>query len=262
MPQPQFIDKQQVPSQNEYNVVPGGEKVLQFDYSGVPHDDLKSNPKSTGARILSSHKAHKFSKIFEDGPAVSAPTLQTGLALTPELIATLASLAKGNFNDQQPSAVGPPNERPPWEYEPELSNNTFHGQPPILPGHQGYQSNMVNNAHLTASGNFPPMQDYSFGMPQHDGVPSPMPQSGQFAVPVQPNQQYLPNIPQETHPGSVLQAGANRYGANVYQPQRPENPESAGGGARLTTDEPEVQNWQRASCIHEDFGHPQLESTP
>ncbi|KAJ0799533.1 hypothetical protein HanOQP8_Chr00c622g0845221 [Helianthus annuus] len=83
---------------------------------------------------------------------------------------------------------------------------------------------MVNNAHLTASGNFPPMQDYSFGMPLHDGVPSPMPQSGQFAVPVQPNQQYLPNIPQETHPGSVLQAGANPYGANVYQPQRPENP--------------------------------------
>ncbi|KAJ0484857.1 hypothetical protein HanLR1_Chr14g0523851 [Helianthus annuus] len=255
MPQPQFIDKQQVPSQNEYNVVPSGEKVLQFDYSGVPHDDLKSNPKSTGP-------SHNPLAPPPPPTAVSAPTLQTGLALTPELIATLASLAKGNFNDQQPSAVGPPNERPPWEYEPELSNNTFHGQPPILPGHQGYQSNMVNNAHLTASGNFPPMQDYSFGMPQHDGVPSPMPQSGQFAVPVQPNQQYLPNIPQETHPGSVLQAGANRYGANVYQPQRPENPESAGGGARLTTDEPEVQNWQRASCIHEDFGHPQLESTP
>ncbi|KAJ0702780.1 putative RNA recognition motif domain, nucleotide-binding alpha-beta plait domain superfamily [Helianthus annuus] len=213
--QPQFIDKQQVPSQNEYNVVPSGEKVLQVDYSGVPHDDLKSNPKSTGP----SHNP-----LAPPPPAVSTPTPQTGLALTPELIATLASLAKGNFNDQQPSAAGPPNERPPWEYEPELSNNTFHGQPPILPGHQGYQSNMVNNAHLTASGNFPPMQDYSFGMPQHDAVPSPMPQSGQFAVPVQPNQQYLPNIPQETHPGSVLQAGANPYGANVYQPQRPENP--------------------------------------
>ncbi|KAF5768051.1 hypothetical protein HanXRQr2_Chr14g0631841 [Helianthus annuus] len=216
-----------------YGVVLNGEKVLQFDYSGVPHDDLKSNPKSTGP-------SHNPLAPPPPPTAVSAPTLQTGLALTPELIATLASLAKGNFNDQQPSAVGPPNERPPWEYEPELSNNTFHGQPPILPGHQGYQSNMVNNAHLTASGNFPPMQDYSFGMPQHDGVPSPMPQSGQFAVPVQPNQQYLPNIPQETHPGSVLQAGANRYGANVYQPQRPENP-----GMQLplsTIDIPEVEN--------------------
>ncbi|XP_076881330.1 flowering time control protein FPA-like [Bidens hawaiensis] len=197
--QPQFIDKQQVPSQNEYNI--GGEKVLQVDYSGAPHDDLKSNPKSTVPLPLPPTLP----------PPVSTPTPQTGLSLTPELIATLASLAKGKINGQQQSA-GPTNERPHWEYEPKPSNNAFHGQPHILPEHQGYQSNMVNN--------LPPVQDYSFSMPHHEAVP----QS------VQVNQQYLPNVPQDMHPGygfeqkpdagSGLQAGANAYGANVYQPQR------------------------------------------
>ncbi|KAI3795089.1 hypothetical protein L1987_37733 [Smallanthus sonchifolius] len=239
--QPQFIDKQQVPSQNEYNIVPSGEKVVQVDYSGVPHDDLQSNSKSTAPPPPTLP------------PAVSTPTSQTGLSLTPELIATLASLAKGKFNGPQPSgaqsgasAVGPPlstsvapNERPhrAWEYEPDPSNlsghliqqpnNTFHGQPHILPQLPGYQSNMVNDPHLTATGTFPPIQDYSFSMPQHEAVPSPMensmsqiPQSGQ----------YLPNMPHDTHPGyafeqkpdagSGLQTGTNLYGANVYQPQR------------------------------------------
>ncbi|MFS8018999.1 hypothetical protein Hanom_Chr15g01398691 [Helianthus anomalus] len=72
--QPQFIDKQQVPSQNEYNVVPSGEKVLQVDYSGVPHDDLKSNPKSTGP-------SHNTLAPPPPSPAVSARTPQTGLLL-------------------------------------------------------------------------------------------------------------------------------------------------------------------------------------
>ncbi|KAI3797972.1 hypothetical protein L1987_33237 [Smallanthus sonchifolius] len=239
--QPLFIDKQQVPSQNEYNIVPSGEKVVQVDYSGVPHDDLQSNSKSTAPPPPTLP------------PAVSTPTSQTGLSLTPELIATLASLAKGKFNGQQPSgaqsgapAVGPPlstsvapNERPhrAWEYEPDPSNlsghliqqpnNTFHGQPHILPQLPGYQSNMVNDPHLTATGTFPLIQDYSFSMPQHEAVPSPMtnsmsqiPQSGQ----------YLPNMPHDTHPGyafeqkpdagSGLHTGTNLYGANVYQPQR------------------------------------------
>ncbi|KAD7477835.1 hypothetical protein E3N88_00971 [Mikania micrantha] len=264
--QPQFIDKQQVPSQNEYNIVPSGEKVLKIDYNGVPHDDLKSNSKSTGPSHNPLAPPLPPSTL---PPAVSAPTLPTGLSLTPELIATLASLTKGKFNGQQPSgtqSAAPllasvvPNDRPlgGWEYEPEPSNlsgqliqpphNTFHGQPQILPQLPGYQSNMVNDTHLTAMGNFPPIQDYSFSMPQHEAVvvPSPMtnsisqiPQSGQFAVPVQANPQYLPNNSQDTHlgyafeqkpeGGSVLQAGANLYGANVYQPQisvpaGPENP--------------------------------------
>lgn len=240
--QPQYIDKQQVPSQDEYNNMPSAEKVLQIDYSRVPHDDLKSNPKSTGPPP-------------PPPLPISTSTSQAGLSLTPELIATLASLAKGKLNDPQPSgapAVAPvltsvgPNERPlrAWEYEPEPSNlsgnllqppnNTFHGQPQILPQHQGYQSNMVHDSHLAATGNFPPIQDYSYNMPQHESVMansiSQNPQSGQFAVPVQASQQYLSNFQQETHPGytfeqkpdagSVLQTGTNLYGSNVYPPQR------------------------------------------
>ncbi|KAK1411434.1 hypothetical protein QVD17_37983 [Tagetes erecta] len=235
--QPQFIDKQQVPSQNEYNIVPSGEKVLPVDYSGVTHEDLKSNPKSTG---LSHNPLAPPLPPSTLPPAVSAPvpTTQTGLSLTPELIATLASLAKGKLNSPQSSgaqsgapAVGPPlvasvasNERPSraWEYEPEPSNfsghliqppnNTFHGQSQIPPQLQGYQSNMANDTHLTATGSFPPIQDYSFSMPQHEAVPLHMtnsmpqiPQSGQFAVPVQANQQYLPNISQDTHSGYAFE---------------------------------------------------------
>ncbi|MFS8019005.1 hypothetical protein Hanom_Chr15g01398751 [Helianthus anomalus] len=52
-----------------------------------------------------------------------------------------------------------------------------------------------------------------------------MAQSGRFAVPVQPNQTHPSYaFEQKADAGSVLQAGANPYGANVYQPLRPENP--------------------------------------
>ncbi|XP_071706431.1 flowering time control protein FPA-like [Rutidosis leptorrhynchoides] len=216
--QPQYIDKQQVPSQNEYNnIMP----------SGVPHDNLESNLKSTVPPTRNPPlppSAHPST--------ISTSTPQSGLSLTPELIATLASLAKGKLNNGQqppgPPVVGPvstsvaPNDRPlrPWEYESEPStlsgrlqqaDNTFHVQPQILPQHQGYQSNMVNDSHFT---NFPPIQDHS--------------QSGHFAGPMQPSHQYIPNYPQDTQPGygfeqkpdagSVLQTG-NLYGGNVYQPQ-------------------------------------------
>ncbi|KAJ9541674.1 hypothetical protein OSB04_028180 [Centaurea solstitialis] len=232
--QHQYIDKQQVPSQNEYkNLLPTGEKVLQIDYSGPPHDDSKAHPKSPAPPSLP----------------------QTGLSLTPELIATLASLAKGKFNNnQQPSATPPvgsvltsaaPNEKPirGWEYEPEPSNlsgnfsqpeNTFYPQPQIPPQHQSYQSNMVNDHH---SGNYP-VQDLAFSFPQRERVPAMMSstsQSGHFGVPMLANnQQYLPNFPQDVHGGyafeqktdvpSGLQPGNNPglsqvYGGNAYQPQ-------------------------------------------
>lgn len=237
--QPQFIDKQQIPSQNEYNLIPGGEKVLQIDYSGVPHEGSKSNSNPTGAPA-------RNPLAPPPPPPISTYVPQTGLSLTPELIATLASLAKGKFNGQQPSggssgassdapAVGPvltsvlPNERPlrPWEYEPEPSNlrghlmqqadNSFHPHPQIQPQHQGYQSHMVNDSRLT----FPPIQDYFFSMPQQSmttSVSQPS-QSGPFAVPMQASQQSLTNFPQDLLPCSGLQAGNNLYGPNVYQPQ-------------------------------------------
>ncbi|GJR82634.1 flowering time control protein FPA-like protein [Tanacetum coccineum] len=238
--QPQFIDKQQIPSQNEYNLIPSGEKVLQIDYSGVPHEGSKSNPMSTGP------PTRNPSAPPPPPPPISTSVPQTGLSLTPELIATLASLAKEKFNGQQPSGgpsgassgapgVGPvltsvlPNERPvrPWEYEPESSNlrghliqqadNSFHPQPQIQPRHQGYQSHMVNDSCLT----FPPIQDYSFSMPQPSmtsSISQPS-QSGPFVVPMQASQQSLPDFPQDLHPGSGLQAGNNLYGPNIYQPQ-------------------------------------------
>ncbi|XP_024971548.1 flowering time control protein FPA-like [Cynara cardunculus var. scolymus] len=248
--QPQYIDKQQVPSQNEYNLMPSGEKVLQIDYTGAPHDDSKSLPKSPAPP----------SRNPLTPPPMSTSMPQTGLSLTPELIATLASLAKGKFNNQQPSATPPvgsvltsaaPNERPirGWEYEPEPSNlsghfsqaeNSFYPQPQIPPQHQGYQSNMVNDHHSAASGNYP-VQDLAFSFPQREPVPSMMnstsqtPQSGHFVGQMQANnQQYLPNFAQDTHAGyafeqktdvpSVLPPGNNLalsqvYGGNVYQPQ-------------------------------------------
>lgn len=177
--QPHYIDKQQIPPQtlqHDYNVmVPGGgggDKVVQIDYSGVPHDDLKS-------------------PVPPSPLPTSTPPQAAGISLTPELIATLASLAKGKFNggQQQPpatSAVGP--ERP-WEYEPE-SNYGGHvmqqAQPQIPPGYG---------------------QDVNYAMPQG--------QSGHFAV---PGQQYVPNFYGfEQKPDGLSQGYGG--GGNVYQPQ-------------------------------------------
>lgn len=158
-PQPQYIDN------NDYNnsiMMPGGrEKVVQNDYTAVPHEDLKS-------------------------PAPQPPPPQvSGLSLTPELIATLASLAKGKQQPSATSAVGPDR---PWEYEPELQPQSNLMQPS--------QPHMVN-----------PGQDVNYTMPQG--------QSGHF-------QQYVPNFPQgggygyEQKPDSLSQVYG---GGNVYQPQ-------------------------------------------
>ncbi|KAL7611972.1 hypothetical protein Lser_V15G05886 [Lactuca serriola] len=226
-PPPQYIDKQQIPPQtlqNDYNLIMpgGGEKLLQIDYSGVPlsHEDLKSPAPQPPP------------------PQPQPQPVSSTLSLTPELIATLASLAKGKFNgaQQQPSTatsasastVGP--ERP-WEYEPEPSGHLMQqAQPQVPPGYGG--------------------QDVNFTMPQG--------QSGHFAVPSQ--QQYVPNFPQaggygfEQKPEALSQVygGGNIYqpqsmggeqktdaslgsqiyggGGNVYQPQNMGGGENSGGG--------------------------------
>ncbi|CAH1429431.1 unnamed protein product [Lactuca virosa] len=222
-PPPQYIDKQQIPPQNDYNVnMPGGgEKLLQIDYSGVPlpHEDLKSPAPPP-----------------QPQPQPLSRSTPPRLSLTPELIATLASLAKGKFNggQQQPSATSASasasasaSERP-WEYEPEPSGRLMqqaHAQPQVPPGYGG--------------------QDVNFTMPQG--------QSGQFAVPSQ--QQYVPNFPYgfEQKPDALSQVyggggnvyqpqsmggeqktdgplGSQIYGGNVYQPQNMGGGENSGGG--------------------------------
>nr|XP_043632858.1 flowering time control protein FPA-like isoform X2 [Erigeron canadensis] len=241
--QPQFFDKQQVSSQNSYNIMPSGEKVLQSYYSEAPHDDSKS--KSTGPPTLNPLASPP------PPPAISTSTPQTGLSLTPELIATLASLAKGKLSGQQPSGASggapvmgtvltsvAPNERPikAWEYEPGPSNlgghviqqseNIFHGQTQVQPQHQDYQSHKLNDSQLSSSVTFPPIQNYSFNMPQHED----------------PHSRY--GLEQKPDAGSVLHTGNNLYGGNNYQPQSLEPVGPGNSGMQL----PEMQ--QRQSALY------------
>lgn len=91
----QYTDRHQIPSQMEYGVVPSkGEGVLQMDYGRILHEESKHSlkphfpPTSESAGVLSAPQDYA-----SNNPGALS---QAGVALTPELIATLASLVPAN----------------------------------------------------------------------------------------------------------------------------------------------------------------------
>lgn len=94
--QPQYIDKLQVPPRNEYGDIPQEERVSQADYYRVFQEDSRLPPKPLGLATSSPRPFHLVP------PAVPTSTPQNQLSLTPELIATLASLlpAKESSSDK------------------------------------------------------------------------------------------------------------------------------------------------------------------
>ncbi|XP_024983245.1 flowering time control protein FPA-like isoform X3 [Cynara cardunculus var. scolymus] len=222
--QPQQIDKLQVPSQNEHGVVPKDEKMLQNTYSGVSHELPRSHPEPLGPITSNPQPAYLVP------PVTSTCTTPAGLSLTPELVATLASLAKINSNGLQPGAntvtgslltsVASDERQFQGRNEHETSNlagpyvqqvgSTFQSQAQILPQHQPYLSNTVGALNLAVTQESH-IQGLSFNMPHHEAVASmtnsniQTPQGVQFALPMQATQQYQLDYSQDMHTDSGFQ---------------------------------------------------------
>ncbi|XP_052206411.1 flowering time control protein FPA [Diospyros lotus] len=98
-----YIDRQQMSSQNEYTGIPQREeKVLQMDYGRVLREDALPHTMQLAPSTTDSI-------IMQPPPLVKAPAVpQAGVALTPELIATLASLAnaKSSGSDSAQPPMG------------------------------------------------------------------------------------------------------------------------------------------------------------
>lgn len=147
-------------------------------------------------------------------PLVTATsTPPVGLSLTPELVASLASLANVNSNGQQPSG----NERQfqGQIYEQETSNLTG----------DFMQSNIVNDPNLAVTRNSY-IQDPSFSLPYHEEVAPVTNSSFQtsqgvgFAPPMQVTQQYRAEHSHDLQTaGNVVAAPNQVYDTNVYESQ-------------------------------------------
>lgn len=107
IPSSQYIERQHIPpSQAEYGVIPSkDERVLQMDYSRVLPEEpkLPSKPHFPPANDSSGLQsvAHDYA------PNSAAAMSQAGVSLTPELIATLASLLPANAQTSAPEGAKP-----------------------------------------------------------------------------------------------------------------------------------------------------------
>lgn len=139
VPSTQYIDRQQVPlSQVEYGQLPvKEEEILPVEYNRLLHDESKVPlkplyPATSGASLVQSVP-------LDYNSSNSAAATQPGVTLTPELIATLASLLPGttqsSVTDGSKSAVGPLTMKAPF--------------PPVVPS-DGNQSHVWKQDHQIA----------------------------------------------------------------------------------------------------------------
>ncbi|XP_068332419.1 flowering time control protein FPA-like isoform X2 [Pyrus communis] len=106
MPPLQFIDRQQIPSsQVEYSVIPpNDDHILPMDYNRVLHEGSKLSAKPLFPPTSKSSRVQPQDYASSNSAAVS----QAGVSLTPELIATLATLLPGNAQPSGPEGARVP----------------------------------------------------------------------------------------------------------------------------------------------------------
>ncbi|CAN6725237.1 unnamed protein product [Malus baccata var. baccata] len=106
MPPLQFIDRQQIPSsQVEYSVIPpNDDHILPMDYNRVLHEGSKLSAKPLFPPTSESSRVQPQDYASSNSAAVS----QAGVSLTPELIATLATLLPGNAQPSGPEGARVP----------------------------------------------------------------------------------------------------------------------------------------------------------
>ncbi|GMP78667.1 hypothetical protein CsSME_00034515 [Camellia sinensis var. sinensis] len=236
-----YMDGHQIPSQNEYSGLPREENVLQMDYSSALHEDSLP-PRNQLAPSTTA------SLPMQPASGNTAAVSQAGVSLTPELIATLASLlpatAKSSGSEAAQQPLGSSSMRPSMPASTELERGLLQQGPeqtghPLhqvehqfnlqrqLPQVQTYATglNTSSNSPLGVTGNSQ-VQDPAFHLPQ--GAVSSRPlnmlgnpsQSGQLSVSPQVDWQRQYEVPQITQTGFGMAHGTDSlgsYGSSIYQ---------------------------------------------
>ncbi|KAM1037056.1 hypothetical protein FF1_031969 [Malus domestica] len=233
MPPSQFIDRQQIPSsQVEYSVIPPKEDhILHMDYNRVLYEDSKLSAKPLFPPTSESSRGQLQDYASSNSTAVS----QAGVALTPELIATLATLLPGNAQPSGPEGARVPVSSaarhsfpafapsevssPGWKQDQQISDHTGHALQqlgnqfnPHEQNHSQYQPypsvpNSSNHSTPLAPG-INQIPDSSTSQPSQSAnssrplnnftIPS---QGGQTFGPSHLNQHYLAEAPLGTQKG-------------------------------------------------------------
>ncbi|XP_057460509.1 flowering time control protein FPA-like isoform X1 [Actinidia eriantha] len=248
--QSQYIDGQQMPS-HEYSGMHQEEKALQMDYSRLLREDSLPPSKQLAPPTTDSIS-------MQPAPSVNTAAMsQAGIALTPELIATLASLlpasSKSSGAETAQPSVGTSTMRPPLPPTTELhrevlqrdwTHDRSHPEQTAHPVHQVENQYNPHQHQLSQLQTYPTalstssdyamgvtvhsqVQDPAFQLPQQGasssrplsnfGIPS---QSGQMEIPHQVNRQHQYEVPQNTQKGFGIAHGTDSlgsHGSSFYQ---------------------------------------------
>ncbi|XP_059632931.1 flowering time control protein FPA-like [Cornus florida] len=250
--QPQYIDRRQIPSsQTKYDVVPAKvEKVSQMDYNSVLREDSMIPPKNLVHAASNSLSVQPVTRVN------TAAVSRAGVTLTPELIATLASLLPGKQNSSDLGSAHPALGTS--SLRPSLPPNVARSVKTILPQGRDHQASEQTGhlfqqlgSQINSQAQLPPLlqsypavtnaashsalgvtssskiQDLALDLPQQAAVSSrpstnfaiPF-QSGQLAASSQVNLQYQFKVPQNSQKGYGIAHGTDGfdlYNLSVYQ---------------------------------------------
>lgn len=251
IPSSQYTDRQQIPPRTEYGVISSKEEqALPMDYDRVLHEDAKLPPKSHFPIASESPAMQPVPQEYASTNALSVS--QAGVTLTPELIATLASLLPANAQSSGlesakpalgsssvrpsiPPQVGPNKGTPSqdWKQDNQASDhmghplqqlgNQFNPHLQNLSQYQPYPSVSSTPTHSASllHGNAQ-IHDSSVSLPPQAAILSrPMNQSGQLAASPHVSQQYQHEIPPSSQRGYGMVNGmeaSGLYSSQAFQP--------------------------------------------
>lgn len=217
IPSSQYIGRQQIPH-TEYGVVSSKEEqVLPIDYNRVLHEDSKLPQKSL---LPASSESPAMQSAPQDYTSTNALSMsQPGVTLTPELIATLASLLPANSQssalESEKPALGSSSVRPSippqgaldkgtpsqdWRQDHQTSDHMSHSLQQLRTQFNPQVQNLSQYHPYPPVSSIPghaQIQDSSVSLlPQGANFSRPLNQSGQLAASPQVSQQYqLENPP-------------------------------------------------------------------
>lgn len=241
IPSSQYIGRPQLPH-SEYGVVSSKEEQgLPNDYNRVLHEDSKLPPRSL---LQATHESPAMHSAPQDYTSTNAPLVsQPGVTLTPELVATLASLLPANSQssslESEKPVVGSSSLRPSippqsvldkgtpsqdWKQDHQTSEHLGH----VLQQSRSHFNPQVQNISQyqpypsvsSVPGHSAPLplgsaqiQDSSVSMvPQGVPISRPLNQSGQLAASPQMSQQYQVEVPPSSQRGYGMGHGMEASG--------------------------------------------------
>lgn len=241
IPSSQYIDRQQIPSRAEYGLLSSKEEqMLPMDYGGILHEDSKLPHKPVFPVTSESPAMQSVPQEYtsSSGTSVSQP----GVTLTPELIATLASLLPGNTQSSALESAKPDlgtssfrpsvpqvasNKEAPsqdWKQDHQTSDHIGHSLQQLRSqfNHQGQNLSQYQPYPAASStpGHSSPLvlggaqiQDSSVSLPPQGAILSrPLNQGGQLVASSQVRQQYPHEVPPGGQRGYGMVHGAEASG--------------------------------------------------